>query len=736
MKKPDFKYVKKRIHELCGIGDEIHFLYVDKKRQEKELEEECSKLLGLKALDALEHVSVEELKNSKAGIRVAVLQEAGYDNLLQLAKLKDWELVSIDGIGEKQAQAIRNVIAEFLNSMAKHVHITFSLGKTEDGEIPNAELLLAIAKLKKCNHVREEAEGLEEVLDANFNDAVEHIEIQSGMHWLVSSRDAKERTVKAVQDLESFMLGKDCTRAKALIQLYHEMTNLTIEQALGFYQAESADFYALLEKYGGTAKENPLIYSSIPAQLAAAIEESPIDLRYFKGNLRAYQLFGAKYILFERRVLLGDEMGLGKTVQAIAAMCDVYAQDPLSRFLVICPASVLINWCREIKKFSAMEAWLIHGAYVDEKFDAWRTKGGVAVTNFETMEKIVRDIDGKLRIAMLVIDEAHYIKNPDARRTQNVRALDDESDRILMMTGTPLENRVEEMCSLIEFLRPDMVEEVRRNAFMSHVPQFRELLAPVYLRRQREQVLEELPPIEEMREWCALTDMDRVYYAQAVTEKNFNVMRRVSFLQGDLESSSKALRLLEICKDAKEDGRKVIIYSFFRETIDKVQQLLGEDCIGVITGNTEIPARQGMIDKLKDAPAGSVLVCQIQAGGTGLNIQVASVVIFCEPQIKPSLTNQAISRVYRMGQVRNVLIYHLLCENTVDEAMVMMLERKQQEFDAYADESALANALDELVDKDWIQKLIEAENEKYGEGSDEADASVITMEKADLDKEG
>ena len=127
-----------------------------------------------------------------------------------------------------------------------------------------------------------------------------------------------------------------------------------------------------------------------------------------------------------------------------------------------------------------------------------------------------------------------------------------------------------------------------------------------------------------------------------------------------------------------------------------------------------------MIDKLTDAQAGYVLVCQIQAGGTGLNIQTASVVIFCEPQMKPSLTNQAISRVYRMGQVRNVLVYHLLCENTVDEAMVMMLERKQQEFDAYADESALANALDELVDKDWIQKLIEAENAKYGEGTDES----------------
>jgi SNF2 family DNA or RNA helicase len=88
-------------------------------------------------------------------------------------------------------------------------------------------------------------------------------------------------------------------------------------------------------------------------------------------------------------------------------------------------------------------------------------------------------------------------------------------------------------------------------------------------------------------------------------------------------------------------------------------------------------------------------------------------VVFCEPQIKPSLTNQAISRVYRMGQVRNVLVYHLLCENTVDESMVMMLERKQQEFDVFADESALADALDQLVDKDWIQKLIEEENRKY-----------------------
>jgi len=713
MKKVDFKYVKEMLRSLSELNSDIGFLLEHRGALEKRLRMQCEDYLGMKALDALEGIPVEELKNSKAGIRVSAIKDAGYDNLLQLAKLKDWELTAIEGIGEKQAESIRNLIAEFINAMAKHVHLQFSLERNENGEIPNAEMLLILAKLRNGDALCRSAEDLGAEIDEQLKWAKSCIEIQNPVHWFFSSKDAKERTAKAVSDLESFLDGQTCEKARVVVRDYQVIRNWTIKNAIADFENASADYYAILEKYGGAAKENPLIYSSIPAQLAQAIEDSPIDLSQFKGNLRSYQLFGAKYVLFERRVLLGDEMGLGKTVQAIAAMCDVYARDRQSLFLVICPASVLINWCREIKKFSNMEAYLLHGAYLEEDFEAWKEQGGVAVTNFESMEKLVRKIDGKLTLAMLVIDEAHYIKNPDARRTQNVRALNEESERILMMTGTPLENRVEEMCSLIEFARPDMVAEVRRNAFMSHAPQFRELLAPVYLRRQRDQVLQELPPIEEMQEWCELTEQDREGYARVIAQKSFNGMRRVSFLQPDLETSSKAMRLLEICRDAMEDGRKIVIYSFFLETIEKVKTLLGEQCVGVITGSTEITQRQGMIDLLAKSPAGSVLICQIQAGGTGLNVQTASVVIFCEPQIKPSLTNQAIARVYRMGQVRNVLVYHLLCDNTIDEAMVLLLEQKQKEFDVFADESALAQALDELVDKDWIQKLIERENQKY-----------------------
>lgn len=713
MKKVDFKYVKEMLRRLSELDSDIWYVFDHRKVLEKSLKRQCEDYLGLKALDALEGIPVEELKNSKAGIRVSAIKDAGYDNLLQLAKLKEWEMTAIEGIGEKQAESIRNLIAEFINGMAKHVHLQFSLEKNEDGVIPNAEMLLTLAKLRNGDLLRRLAEELSPELEEKLKWAKMDIEIQNPVRWFFASKDAKERTAKAISDLESFLDGETCQKAREVVRDYQVIRNWTINDALEDFQNASADYYAILEQYGGAAKENPLIYSSIPAQLAQAIDESPIDLSQFKGNLRSYQLFGAKYVLFERRVLLGDEMGLGKTVQAIAAMCDVYARDRQSLFLVICPASVLINWCREVKKFSTMDSHLLHGAYLEEEFEAWKEQGGVAVTNFESMEKLVRKIDGKLKLAMLVIDEAHYIKNPDARRTQNVRALNEESERILMMTGTPLENRVEEMCSLIEFARPDMVEEVRKNAFMSHAPQFREILAPVYLRRQRDQVLQELPPIEEMQEWCELTEGDREGYAYVIGQKSFNGMRRVGFLQPDLETSSKARRLLEICNDALEDGRKIVIYSFFLETIEKVKAILGEQCVGVITGSTEITQRQGMIDVLAKSPAGSVLLCQIQAGGTGLNIQTASVVIFCEPQIKPSLTNQAIARVYRMGQVRNVLVHHLLCENTIDEAMVLLLEQKQKEFDVFADESSLAQALDELVDKDWIQNLIERENQKY-----------------------
>ena len=678
--------------------------------QEADVRRCCDAIRLTAAKASLSDISLEELRNSKAGIRVSALEAAGFKDLGAISRASDRELTMVDGIGKVQLATIRNIIAGFTDNLASRKSI-----RIPDQELTKEEsdLVTAIARCRGCSLVRKDIKNLQKDLQDFTEDVIPRMSIRNAFHWFFSSREKKEQTASAISEIYGFFESPDYERIITLIKKRNEAVSITPEEALRDFKRNSAAYYALIESLGGSGISKDLVYSSIPARMAAEIDARQLLDEAFIGTLRSYQSFGAKYILAQKKVLLGDEMGLGKTIQAIAAMCDLYTRDPGSRFLIICPASVLINWCREIRKFSDIPAHLLHGIELLNDFRRWVIEGGAAVTNYESMGRIIQEIDEKIPLKMLVIDEAHYIKNPDALRTQYIHRLRNDAEHILMMTGTPLENRVDEMCSLIDFIRPDMTEEVRRSAYMSHVPEFREMIAPFYLRRTRAQVLEELPPIQEEQEWCAMTSEDRSAYAEKVADRNFTGMRRVSFLQDHMAQSSKAKRLLEIAEEALSEGRKMVIYSFFRETAAKVTTLLQDRVIGCISGDTDIAERQRLIDRFTAAPDGSILVCQVQAGGTGLNIQAASIAVFCEPQIKPSLTNQAISRLYRMGQVRNVLVFHLLCEDTVDEAVMRILERKQQEFDTFADESVMADALRDIIDNDWIRDFIEEERQKY-----------------------
>ena len=434
--------------------------------------------------------------------------------------------------------------------------------------------------------------------------------------------------------------------------------------------------------------------------------------------MRGYQEWGVKYALHQERVLLGDEMGLGKTVQAIATMVSL-RNTGATHFAVVCPASVLTNWCREIEQKSRLRVIKVHGSGRKSALRFWIINGGVAVTTYETTAYFTLE-DG-FRFSMLTVDEAHYIKNAAANRSKNVRELCRHAERLLFMTGTALENKVDEMVSLIAVLQPDVARRVRGVAALPAAPQFRQAVAPVYFRRKRDQVLKELPALTQSKEWCTLTSAEKTAYRKAVLSKNFSAMRRVSWDIDDITGSSKAKRLLELVEEAESEGRKVIVFSFFLGTIDKVRELLGRRCLNPINGSVTPQRRQEIIDAFDKAPAGTVLAAQIQSGGTGLNIQSASVIILCEPQLKPSVENQAVSRAYRMGQTRNVLVYRLLCENTVDERMLKMLEEKQAVFDAFADRSEAAKEsleLDERSQKKIIEEEIERINALNGLNSD------------------
>jgi SNF2 family DNA or RNA helicase len=315
---------------------------------------------------------------------------------------------------------------------------------------------------------------------------------------------------------------------------------------------------------------------------------------------------------------------------------------------------------------------------------------------------------------IMVVDEAHFVKNPQAKRTQALLTAAGKTSRILYMTGTPLENRVDEMCFLVGCLREDIAKKLAGMMTLRATGKFKEELAPVYLRRVRDDVLTELPDLIESEDWLEATREEIAAYYEAVNEGNFMAMRRISW-HVDAENSTKAGRLLEICDEARDEGRKVIVFSFFIDTLNKICALLGERALGPITGAISTAARQEMIDEFAAAEDGKVLVAQVQAGGVGLNVQSASVVIFAEPQIKPSLENQAISRAYRMGQVRDVQVHRLLCVNSIDERMMEILRTKQEEFDTYAEESVVGTeSLKAQTESAWIKELIEQERARLG----------------------
>ena len=380
------------------------------------------------------------------------------------------------------------------------------------------------------------------------------------------------------------------------------------------------------------------------------------------------------------------------------------------RFLVICPASVMINWWREITRFSNLNAIKIHGKAGISDFEKWKEIGGVAITSYETTEHLVLE-DG-FNYDMAVVDEAHYIKNNSAKRTINTKILLEHTDNLLFMTGTALENKVSEMIELIKILNPEIAASLIGKEMLSKAEAFRKLLAPVYYRRKREDVLTELPELIVKDQWVDISREEEQLYEAAVLNHSFNDARRISWNVDDISKSSKARRLYEIAELSKQGERKLIVFSFFLDTLEKVSKLLSDRCLETINGSVSFVRRQQILDEFEKAPAGAVLPVQIQAGGTGLNIQAASVVIFCEPQLKPSIENQAVSRAYRMGQTRNVIVSHLLCDNTIDEKIMDMLLDKQIIFDAFADVSEAAKNVKEQIGTESFDKIMKEEEDR------------------------
>ncbi len=447
------------------------------------------------------------------------------------------------------------------------------------------------------------------------------------------------------------------------------------------------------------------------------------------ATLRGYQSVGFAWLSTLGQLglgaLLADDMGLGKTLQLIAHLlqrADSGQHEPRPA-LVVCPTSVLGNWERELERFApALEVLRWHGQHRGEEplgdVDVVLTTYGLLVRDADVLSDHPWDV--------VALDEAQSIKNPDSQRARAARRL--VARHRVALTGTPVENRLEELWSIMEFLVPGLLG--KRRTFLREVAvpverfgddevanRLRMTVAPFLLRRVKTDpnVIDDLPDKVERRDYCSLTVEQRALYTSEVErsmeeishasdfERRGHVLAMLTALKQicnhplhflrkrdpDADHtlagrSGKLDRLTERLEAINSVGERAVVFTQYREMGDILQDYIGE-LLGIpipfLHGGTPVHARDEMVRSFQEDPwAAPVLLVSLRAGGTGLNLTRATHVVHYDRWWNPAVEDQATDRAYRIGQRHSVMVHKLVCDGTLEERIDQLLEEKRELF--------------------------------------------------------
>jgi len=668
---------------------------------------------------------IDRLRDTTSGrLRLGALQRGGVRTVGAALEAGARRLQVIPGVGPQTATQVIGAARQLRRALEESVRLRFDpIARPErqadllialrlhgEAEAAVGPLLDEIRSLKAAAPLRDAAAPTASWIRMLFAGGARRREAKDALARLEAlldepgARGAAERLARSIERLDG-------------------LSAMSANEAWEDFEARVAEYNGLLIDLGGMAPGEEAVRGYIPAEVAERIHQHPLNVDSLTASLRGYQAFGAKFALAQRRAILGDEMGLGKTVEALGAIGHLWSAGE-THFLVVCPASVVVNWDHEARRHSTIPAHRVHGDDRVRALRRWQREGGIAITTFGSLRHV--DAADDTRLSMLVVDEAHYVKNPEAGRTRETRRWIERADRTLFLTGTPMENRVDEFKVLVGHLQPEVAESVRSIDGMAGAAAFRQAVATVYLRRNQEDVLQELPPRIDVEDWIELAAADLAAYREAVASGNFMAMRQAPYAAGLTGGSAKLGRLVEIAREAMEDGRKVVVFSYFRSVLGRVIEALDGRALGPITGAVAPVDRQALIDEFTKRRAPCVLVSQIESGGVGLNIQAASVVILAEPQWKPSVEDQAVARCHRMGQARTVNVHRLLAQGSADERMLEILQGKRTLIDEYVRKSDLKEASADAVDVSDIAATHEAVSQA------EAERAIIEAERRRL----
>lgn len=683
----------------------------------------------------------ESLKQIGAGgVRWSALQSSGVDSLYDLLQRRA-TLQEIHGVGEVSAARLLEA-AERAEDALETLPIPPPRFDSDDEMA--AQLFDAAASELGIRDVADEFESEIERTKLEL-ESLAH-DAPGIMDWVQDPSGAGERArdLKAsVRELEARIDELSESLSSRLDGLRRPSTLTRTDEVRELIE-DSLPGEVTYSKYGQGLLEDE----------ARSIDAIELRIPHFAATLRTYQRFGARFMIYYRRTLIGDEMGLGKTIQALAAISHLKDRGA-SHFLVVAPAGVIYNWAHESIDKAGLSSIMLHGEAREQALDLWVKRGGLAITSYATLRAF--DLASRIeRLDMLVADEAHYVKNPEAQRSQAVWELAVKADFVSFMTGTPIENRVQEFVRLIQPLDHQVYRKLKgmlgltledvsgeaakmlasevagalvsealssdpattvamgllreaRGQFTDYVvapTAFRRLVRHVYLRRTQRDVLTELPEAILKSEWVELKPVERSSYNESVRSRAFMTMRRVAST-GAGHAGAKFTHLDRLLADYRARRQKVVIFSYFRDTLDALEAL--PEVAGRIDGSVSAAMRSEVIGNFWSASGHAVLLGQVKSAGVGINLQCATVVVLMEPQIKPSLEDQAIARVVRMGQKHRVMVHRFIAEHTVEEHLESMLHGKRAEFELYAQESMAKEAHDDATDAGLEKKIVEIE---------------------------
>jgi non-specific serine/threonine protein kinase len=452
--------------------------------------------------------------------------------------------------------------------------------------------------------------------------------------------------------------------------------------------------------------------------------------RALKTTLREYQQTGVSWLSFLSSLGLGaclaDDMGLGKTIQILALLLSLKKKRKQNSkpSLLVLPASLVANWKSEMEKFApSLDALFVHPSEMsadDLKGMAKQPKRGlqevdVVLTTYGMLLRQAWLLDVEWRL--VVLDEAQAIKNPAARQTKSVKRV--KADARVVLTGTPIENRLSDLWSLFDFLCPgllgsqkkfkEFVKRLNSREQDNRYAPLRSLVQPYILRRMKtdKRIIADLPDKTEVRAFCGLSKRQAALYSKLVKEltdalQGLDGIKRRGLVLAYLmrfkqlcnhpsqltsdgrfepKESGKFLRLAEICDEIASRQEKVLIFTQFREMTEPLAGYLVSvfDRPGlVLHGGTAVKRRKQLIDRFQCDDGPPFFILSLKAGGTGLNLTAASHVVHFDRWWNPAVENQATDRAFRIGQKRNVLVHKFVCSGTIEEKIDALIEEKTQ----------------------------------------------------------